>query len=685
MAGDIFQLGFVLKGVDLLSGALTNASRNLGKLYETGERMVNFGERMTLAAGLASEGIEQIRLASDAIQEPAIAMQQAMARMAAITGLSGEALADIKEKAIAFSSVHPGTTAEEYIQAFTQMRGIFQDTSKAFEATDTARMLNKLGVENAAATKIITIGWNNLNTSAKMTGDELARTVSTFGLAPAAMNQVAAAAGRLGPEAAASNSSMAELLALVGESQKITGGGRGAMAFIGIVKNLETLTAKGKLSLDWSHGMTAALEQLRQKVLSPGWGTPAQRLADMKVGNIPEVLALLTHLDDVKKAQTANANAAGDLASKEKTATDNYADSVTKLTQNWKNFGDALATPALPTETNWMNKLSDALLYATGLADRHQDVSAGLAITLKLVGDGASYAMKALNSLGAIYILLGLGTKGLGSLFGGSSAATAAGETAAAAGEAAEATEAVAVAATGIVWPVAGAIAIAGAAYETYTHWDQIKGAIRDVNEEMKKGVITKTPAEESADIKKNIDAYKHAMEGGPSSILMKFRDWGIEAMKLFGEGVLAGNDSVTDATRKVMAAAAKYLPSHSPAELGPLSTLDRLPFGETFARSIRPEPVLGAMRRLAAAATFTGAATLPMILSSSGYAGTLAAGAGGAGSVNIVINYAPVLNVSPDDVSTPDAWMKAARIHSQDLVRIIDHHLSRGKRSRMD
>jgi len=84
--------------------------------------------------------------------------------------------------------------------------------------------------------------------------------------------------------------------------------------------------------------------------------------------------------------------------------------------------------------------------------------------------------------------------------------------------------------------------------------------------------------------------------------LIPEFYEWGGKLIKEFALGILSKIGEPVLAVEN-MRGMAKYLPHLSPAEIGPLSTLDRLPFSQTFAKSIRPGPVLAAVDKMARAA----------------------------------------------------------------------------------
>src|SRR5579884_2999333 len=214
------KLGAIGESVSRLAERVSEGGN---RLYEMGERMVGFGEKLSLVSALASEGANQLHEWSEALSEPAMGMEQSMATMAAMTGLGSDKLAEIKGHAIAFSSTHPGATAEQWVDGFTRLRNVYQDTAQAMRAEDVAAMLNRFGVDTDAATRLFAVAQTNLGASAQTTADQLMRTVQLYGVSGNDVSRFAMALGRLGGLAQGTNPSLAELMSLTGEANKAFG------------------------------------------------------------------------------------------------------------------------------------------------------------------------------------------------------------------------------------------------------------------------------------------------------------------------------------------------------------------------------------------------------------------------------------------------------------------------------
>jgi hypothetical protein len=690
------QFEVVFKSIDELSDKLSavgqslmdlgNRIQEVGKnLGGLGERMVGFGEGLGLTAALASEGADQLHQWSEAVSEPAEAMQKNMAGIAAMTGLAADALDIIKRHAVEFSAAHPGAVAEEWIAGFTRMRGIFHNTAQAMKAEDISVMLKQLGIDSDSATRLIATGWSKLGTQAAQTGDEFTRTMQVFGLAPEQTNQFAMAVGRLGAGAAAAHASLSEVLALGGEAQQLLGGGRGATTFASIIQNLETAAAKGKATIDFSHGLIVALQQLSSQLS----GTSAEKiaaLAQMGFGSqAPQLLKLLDNLDEIAAKQKQIGEASGALAKAYGTATDNMADAITRLNQNWSNLADALTSPALGIQARATNYLSNAIAALTTRVEHHSAIVGVAALAVTGLGSAAYHGIQALPALGTMSIFAGQGLRvvqwlaksldfeslalrgiyaaeavnNLGSsLLGAIPSISRMGDAISGLGAT--------LLTNPITWYVAGAVALGAAAYEIYEHWDTVSAWLRKFWAWLTSShwgaalaAALTGPLGAAA-----LEVYKHW--DGIKNVFTSASDWlktaGINMMKSFGEGILAGIEYPFKAAWQVAEKVGRLFHFHSPSDEGPLrSAVLNFRFSEELAKHIKPAPIIGPAHELAA-----------------GIAGAAPRGAAGSGS--ITINYSPQVIIQ-DVGSAKDEFVKALRQHADELVRIVESKLARAAR----
>jgi TP901 family phage tail tape measure protein len=169
-------------------------------------------------------------------------------------------------------------------------------------------------------------------------------------------------------------------------------------------------------------------------------------------------------------------------------------------------------------------------------------------------------------------------------------------------------------------------------------------------------------------------------------SLPTKFFDAGIHLAMALGRGITAGMMYPVHAVESLAQKIRGYLP-FSPAREGPLRDLHRVRIVQEIAESIRPAPMLTAMRRVAAAAMIAapmmmaGAPALaaPMKLP----APALAAGGGIAGGA---LNYSPTINVTVNGPGDKDAIREAVldaiRDHADEIRRTQERvHAIRARR----
>jgi TP901 family phage tail tape measure protein len=201
--------------------------------------------------------------------------------------------------------------------------------------------------------------------------------------------------------------------------------------------------------------------------------------------------------------------------------------------------------------------------------------------------------------------------------------------------------------------------AIAAGAYEIYKHWAGIKTFFGEIG----------------AALVKFWDIIKPENLFG--KLIPDFFSWGAKLVKTFAQGLLSVMNYPAEAVEKIMHKVASYLPGHSPAEVGPLSMLDRMPFSETFAQSIKPAPVIHAVSNLAGALRVAMPTLVPPM-------GQAARGGSGTGGGQVIIHYQPKVTVNGAGGS-PDDWVKAMRRHGDELVRIVKENAFREARLRFD
>ena len=138
------------------------------------------------------------------------------------------------------------------------MRATFQDTNKAFQAENAAAMLTRFGVDGRTAVNLFGAAFLNFGLDAKKTSDQFYAAMQAGSVMSEDAQQFAQAIGRLGGVAASTKTPFTELLALAGTaSQELAGGGRGAMMFASMIRELVVAANEGKASIDFTHGIAS--------------------------------------------------------------------------------------------------------------------------------------------------------------------------------------------------------------------------------------------------------------------------------------------------------------------------------------------------------------------------------------------------------------------------------------------
>lgn len=625
----------MFSAVDQLSDKLSSFGggfANLGdrvqdcatKLGDAAESLGKFGERLSLDAMLMKQGSDQLREFSDAIAEPAFAMQKSLATTAAMTGLAASELAKLKETAIAFSNTHPGITAEQYVSGFTRMREIFQDTNKALSAEDTAAMLTRFGVDGEAAANLFGTAYRNLGVDAATTGNQFFKTMSVWGLTADHAQQLAQAVGQLGGTAAATNTSFSELLSIsAAASLQLGGGGRGAMMFASMLREL---VSGGKSGVDWMHGFAGGLGQLKAHIA----GLPATEKLDvlkkMGVSNPGMMLTFLDQLDDIAAKQRAMASGAVALGSAFTTATGDAADQLTLMHQNMDALYDTIASPALPMFSGAFAWLTTQIRGATSAAGPFSGALGDGLFVVSALGTGLGAAASALSTLGGTMLFVSKGMEALSY---------------------APAIFSAIVSPMGLV--VLGAAALALAGYEIYEHWRGIKTFFQGIGSWL----------------------------GGWGATIGKAILMGIAGpFGLIASEIYSHWDSIKAACEKIGGGIKGFFVGHSPPPAGPLHDLGRITIAETIAERIRPAPILAAMRRTAEAAAIAGTVIV------AGAAGPALAGGGAGGG--IVINAPITINAGAgtDVAALEKVVLKAVERQRYEISRILEAERQRKERT---
>jgi TP901 family phage tail tape measure protein len=150
--------------------------------------------------------------------------------------------------------------------------------------------------------------------------------------------------------------------------------------------------------------------------------------------------------------------------------------------------------------------------------------------------------------------------------------------------------------------------------------------------------------------------------------------NWGVNLLKTLAKGIESAVLWPVHAIEHVFSKVAQFIP-HSPAKEGPLRNLDRVRIVETIADTIKPAPMVHAIRRVAMAA----AIATPIAIGAAGSSAMAAssparASSASAAPINIHVTY-NVNGVSADE------FVAAAKKHRDELVRLIEEATRRRAR----
>lgn len=643
------------------------------KIADLGSRMSDWGVKIGLTTALLSEGADKVKEWSDAISEPAFAMEHSMATMGAMTGMGADQLANIRDRAIEFSNTHPGVTAEQWADSFTSMREVFQDTDKSIDAAGVAEKLTRLGVDGSAAQGLVSSIFANLGTDAKTTADQFTAMTQAFSLRPDSVRAFGMTIGRLAGVAKSTHTPMAALMAIAGQAGQMIPGGRGAQLFSSMIQELAANAEKSGINL--SHGLLPALHQVKSDIAGMSGTEKIARLKELGFGEEGSMMVpLLDNLDKVEAGQLKIANSAGVFDKAYSAATNNAADNLSVLHNNITNLYDALYAPALPTVNTWLTRFTSLVQGASSAAEHHSAISRDLALSLTAVGAGAYYGLQGLSAIGTSVFFIGQAVSMVGKFmdietlalrgmyawdkissigssiysFGSSLLATVPALWTFAAGL------------TGLQLAsgIGAFVLLAGAAYEIYEHWG-------------------------------HLGEWFSSLWAGVKNIFSGVGNWLLGWAPAVGKAVLFGLtgpfgmigyeiykhwDSIKSACEKIAGGIEGYFVGHSPPPLGPLRNLGRITIAETIAARIRPAPILSAVAHTAAAV-----ASAAPAMAGGGLAMAAAGGAGTGGAP--IIHYSPIINGS--HLSKAEL-LSVLRASAYELVGIVNHENTRRERTKL-
>lgn len=173
----------------------------------------------------------------------------------------------------------------------------------------------------------------------------------------------------------------------------------------------------------------------------------------------------------------------------------------------------------------------------------------------------------------------------------------------------------------------------------------------------------------------------------------VSFYDQGAALMDTMAAGIRARAQVAVTEIARVAQMMRDHLPS-SPAKVGPLSDIHRLKFGETIAQSIRPDPMVKAMRAAAAATMGAAAVTAPAVATTAtgadavraqvASAAVQSAAASGSGG-NMTLEYKPTVTLPPGTPENLKAdFAKMLDDHSRHIAKLMDEEDRRRARTKV-
>jgi hypothetical protein len=608
----IFELGILLKATDKASSTLKKFTENLEGVKG-------------VVAGFA--GMEIFKFGTEQLEgfvETAADMQTSLARVSATTGLAGEAMKTLREHAENLSETNFAVGAEQYVAGFGRLYQNLHNTAAAMKAADVAAKASAAtGAGYADVIGLVNAAHETFQVSAGKTASLLAATQRLFAMGPEDMSGFTYSIARMAGAAKQSHTPLSQLFAIAGEAGQLLPGGRGAQLMASLVSDLPAVAAKANLNM--SGGLLGVLSQI--KSATAGLGS-TQAIEVMKSMGIDKRLAtelepLLDNLDKVKQAQLAISGDHGAaLASGYGAASATFQANVALFEHAWSNLRDTLGQTALPAVTSAVQSFASMVEWLRKLADRYPIVGK------IVIGLGGLAALGGgMAAVGAAAALIGSGLGAISAI--GAGAAAGVTMFSGALGVAATAMEGLSIASLAFN-PLAWAALAAAAALLIYHYWGPIKKFF--------------------------------------AGLLPGFFEAGANLMKSLGSGILSAITAPARAISHVADVIRAHLP-FSPAKLGPLRDLHRLRIVQTIAETMKPTPVLHAIRRVAAAAMIAAPILATPIAAAA--AGPAAMGASaGVTSHGITINHSVVINGTS---LSKEELVAAMRQASRELKKILD------------
>ncbi|HLW69819.1 MAG TPA: hypothetical protein VKS22_04270 [Candidatus Binataceae bacterium] len=404
MAIKLFELGYVIKAIDKVSGVVGHIREQFEGLDAsakvlTGMGLEQIGEQMKSAGEGVLGGVESI-------VEAASETQSVLAKLGAVTGWTGSQLDTAREAAEKFSSMHQGST-DEFLARVKDAAPVFHSLPASIDAATQALKLHAAtGIDAAAAMNLFTETGRACGNSAIQIAGTFAAVTKVFGVTN--LDAVPSALGRLAGATLMAKGNAAEALGVMAEMQHILGpegAGRAAMALS------EVLTHGAKYGIDTQHGLVNVLDQVRARLATMGHAAQIDYLS--KVFGATAGVRLLPLIEETGMLRENLAKVAsiapGAVAGMEGINEATEASKKQIFWQSFQNLKDALGA-LLGKLSTLIDMLTGVVNMAKSFADTHQTLTKYLLIFAGVAGVAAIAIGTLLTVFGSIAIVIASAT-----------------------------------------------------------------------------------------------------------------------------------------------------------------------------------------------------------------------------------------------------------------------------------
>lgn len=654
MAIKIQELAFILRAKDYLSGVLHNVSKSMQHIDQQTEHLNKTASR--LGPALASLGAgaalgEFVRSSVNA----AIASQSENARVMTATLSDGAKatanMAAVQQMAIATSS-KLAITQDQLKESYTLARYAGLDNTTAQRAAiDSAKLsigssrnVAEAQAQVAETTRMVAASFGIFGDKSKDARSQIDAIADSYALLQSrsnfanpgelssALTEALGASKAYGVSLPAQNAMLETL---------VNWGKFGSMSGEALDEVTSKLSATNKKMADMYRaaggdvitelGMIkaqfAGMDKGQQETWARAHGFEMRSVQglNMLIGNYGKLTAAY-------KIYSGSA-AAGMNEKLFKVRSNDAADKLAIFTNNLNNLKEVLGTGLLPMLTSAAVKAAAFAGKLQGLAEAYPTIAK---LTLGFVGVSAAIA-----AISGTLQLLGIGRTLTLAWSAATKVLTAAQWLLNAALDANPYTLAI----------TAAVAALAVAAYEIYEHWGAVAAFFRGVWSAIKTSV------------------------SGMGSWLYSA---GASLMHSLASGIASAAMAPIHAVARIAEHIKGYVVGHSPPPLGPLHDLNRVHIIETIAATMKPAPMLAAIRRVAQVA----AVGIPLAMSAPAisFAGTPGAPAGGAP----VINFSITVHANGgDSIALKKAVIEAVRESAHEVTRALNDHAAVRNRAR--